>query len=693
MKARRIYHISSRTHLFAVLLLLFLLDGLMLWFISKMDHARAIEHTRATLRNTAVSLEERTKRTVTATNLILRDLAERIRDGRTGNLADYVSEDSWERLRQYAETLPDTGSLWLLDSRGDLLMDSTGYPSRAHNFSDREYFRPQKEQGIETYIGPIVKGRITNKYSFTISRRLSDANGEFAGIILAAIDTDDFTNFLGSLNIGEHGSVAVLRTDGALVLRQPMLDEYLGKNYSHLPVFKALAGSASGILLQGRGMDGRERMVAFKKVEGLPLVAVTGISRESMEREWLGRIRNYVLFAGIAFLALIGLSWLIYQSTSREEAVRRELEESERRHRSIFENSIDGILLTDPVSGRILAANPAACRIFGKSEEEICRGGRSALVDMEEPNLASIFSVRDGTGMCIGELTCLRGGDRRFPVEAASGIFEDKDGNQRAIIVLRDVTERKKLEKQLMSHTAKLEQTNRELMDFTSIASHDLKEPLRKIAAFGERIQAGYANRLDERGRDYLGRMLKAAGRMESLLEALLAYSRVSTRAESAREVDLKLLVEEIVSDLELRIEATGGTVTVGKLPVVEACPDQMYQLFQNILGNALKYHRPEKKPVVRIGSDCEAGNERCRIWVEDNGIGFEEEYSEKIFAPFMRLHGRSEYEGTGMGLAICRKIVARHGGTITATGKPGVGALFTIELPLAQDRQDEGGS
>ena len=171
---------------------------------------------------------------------------------------------------------------------------------------------------------------------------------------------------------------------------------------------------------------------------------------------------------------------------------------------------------------------------------------------------------------------------------------------------------------------------------------------------------------------------------MQSLLAGLLDYSRVATASEPFKDVDLSYLIGEVLSDLEVRIVKTGGEVQVGTLPVVSADPIQMRQLFQNLIGNALKFHKPGVKPIVQIRSAPNADS-GCQIIVEDNGIGFEEQFIEKIFAPFQRLHGRSEYEGTGMGLAICKKIVERHGGSITVTSTPGTGTCFIVRLPPIQ--------
>jgi signal transduction histidine kinase len=248
-------------------------------------------------------------------------------------------------------------------------------------------------------------------------------------------------------------------------------------------------------------------------------------------------------------------------------------------------------------------------------------------------------------------------------------------------------------EKERESYIQKLAQSNRELEDFAFIASHDLQEPLRKIQTFGDRVKEKWGDGLGEVGRDYLARMQNAAIRMQALINSLLGYSRVTTRPEPFSPVALTPLAQEVVSDLAIRIEQTGARVEVGELPVIESSPQQMRQLFQNLLGNSLKY-RSAEKPVIRVsanqvdgpaGKKNDPGGPWVKILVKDNGIGFDEKYVDRIFQPFQRLHGRSHYEGTGMGLAICRKIVERHGGTITAKSIPGKGSTFVVILPVKQ--------
>lgn len=238
-----------------------------------------------------------------------------------------------------------------------------------------------------------------------------------------------------------------------------------------------------------------------------------------------------------------------------------------------------------------------------------------------------------------------------------------------------------------------LARSNRELEDFAFVASHDLQEPLRKIQAFGDRLKKGYDEALDERGQDFLSRMLNAASRMSALISDLLEFSRVSTRGKPFVPVNLNQIVSDVLEDLEIVIAESGAVVTVEDLPEIDADPSQMNQLFLNLIANGIKFRRKEVTPELVISArhftDSEVEKRDLnpavgwyQVSVRDNGIGFEQTYEDKIFAPFQRLHGRSEYEGTGIGLAVCRRIVERHNGRIRAFGEPSKGATFTITIP-----------
>ena len=260
-----------------------------------------------------------------------------------------------------------------------------------------------------------------------------------------------------------------------------------------------------------------------------------------------------------------------------------------------------------------------------------------------------------------------------------------------------EVSERARAERALERTNSALVQSNRELQDFAYVASHDLQEPLRKIGSFAGLLKTEYAEALDETARFYIDRMQHGAERMSQLIHDLLSFSRIATRGAAFREVDLNDTLRGVLSDLDMQITETGATIEVDDLPVLDADPTQMRQLFQNLISNALKFRKSGAPPQISVsvesgetdGEIHRDGLATCRISVRDDGIGFDEKYLDKVFSPFQRLHAQSEYPGTGMGLAICRRIVERHHGTITAQSAPGKGATFIVELPLRQAAEE----
>ncbi|MEZ4251706.1 MAG: ATP-binding protein [Polyangiales bacterium] len=257
----------------------------------------------------------------------------------------------------------------------------------------------------------------------------------------------------------------------------------------------------------------------------------------------------------------------------------------------------------------------------------------------------------------------------------------EREVEQRTEELRVENAKRREREEELEELTLELERSNRELNDFAFIASHDLQEPLRKIRAFGDRLATDHADALNDEGRDFLQRMQSAAQRMSRLISDLLTFSRVHRHGQEFTRVDLNEVLRDVCADLEQRVEDTKGRLVVpDALPTLDADPSQMHQLFQNLLGNALKFHPEDRGTTVEV--KVEEAEDLWRFEVVDDGIGFDPKYKEKVFGPFQRLHGRGTYEGTGIGLAICRRIVERHEGTIDVHSEPGRGTTFVVELP-----------
>src|ERR1700686_5087963 len=389
------------------------------------------------------------------------------------------------------------------------------------------------------------------------------------------------------------------------------------------------------------------------------------------------------------------------------------LRESEERLETIIENLREGLVISD-LNGQLTHFNQAGLVMHGFSSLE------EGLLKLPQFHKMFELSTPDGSVLkfeewplarvMAGEVltdyeVCLRRIDKDWQSIFSYGgaIVKAPNGQPLAFLTITDITKRKRIEEKLRLYSDKLERSNGELQDFAQIASHDLQEPLRKILAFGDRLKAKAGESLDEESRDYLQRMCNAAARMQILITDLMTFSRVETKAQTFVAADLGVIAGEVSADLETLIEQTGGRVEIDELPTIDADPVQMRQLLQNLIGNSLKYYRAGVPPVVRIYSQklderrresiTKSGalaGQLTQILVADNGIGFDEKYLDRIFTMFQRLHKKGEYEGTGVGLAICRKIVDRHSGTITARSRPGEGTTFVVTMPVKQPKEVE---
>lgn len=405
---------------------------------------------------------------------------------------------------------------------------------------------------------------------------------------------------------------------------------------------------------------------------------------------------GYLIFASLGITVLV----VFRQIAAVKENVRlladQTTRQSETHFRTLVEHSSDLIAILD-VKGFFTYQSPSFKTVLGYETDALI--GRHSL-EFVTPEDAE--NIKNDYRITLGDATAILKREYAFKhadgswrvLESITKTINDEENKFSGILFnLRDVTERRAAETKLRAFTSKLETSNRELQDFAFVASHDLQEPLRKVQAFGDRLKSKYDEILPENGLDYLDRMQSAARRMQTLITDLLTFSRVTTKAKPFTTVDLDKITRDVLSDLEVKIGETEAVIPVGELPVIDADATQMRQLMQNLIGNALKFRRTNAVPEIEIRlseTDSDLPKCFCRITVQDNGIGFDEKYLDRIFTVFQRLHGRGEYEGSGVGLAVCRKIVERHGGTLTAHSEPEKGAKFIISLPKIQENTGE---
>jgi PAS domain S-box-containing protein len=352
----------------------------------------------------------------------------------------------------------------------------------------------------------------------------------------------------------------------------------------------------------------------------------------------------------------------------------------------LIQNAPDAVIVIDEHS-KIILWNPKAETIFGWTVDEVINKDLAELIIPNEYRAAHNSGMKRylATGEIrvlntTIEITALNKAGETFFVSLT--ISKSRQAGQVVFIAfIRDITQQKKNQLELESKRKQLEKTNEELEQYAWLASHDLKEPLRKIMTFSDILLTQHLTDLPPAVQKHLHKISDSTKRMNSLIEAIMVYSNVPDNINLFEKTDLNLLVKEVINDLEVLVKTKNGTVNFIGLPDIDAIKIQMRQLFQNLISNALKYSKGDIEPVIDITSKIENGN--CIISIKDNGIGFHNQYAEKIFQVFQRLSNEKKYEGTGIGLALCKKIAETHNGVIEARSQEGIGSIFTVILPL----------
>ncbi|MCL5037857.1 MAG: PAS domain S-box protein [Chloroflexi bacterium] len=376
----------------------------------------------------------------------------------------------------------------------------------------------------------------------------------------------------------------------------------------------------------------------------------------------------------------------IFSDITERRKAEEALRQSEEKFRILFDGSGDAIFIHD-LAGRVLEINDTAIKRLGYNREEFLK---MTVADIDTKEFAGKvmgrLEVLKRSGSAVFEAAHVTKDGRVFPVEINSRMIE-YDGKPAILSGARDITERKEAEHELIMITEELARSNRELENFAYVASHDLQEPLRMVSSFVQLLARRYQGKLDKEADEFISYVVDGAGRMQEMINDLLAYSRIGTRGRPFEPVDLNDVLEAVLRNLKVAIEERHAVIKSDPLPVVTADVSQMRQLFQNLVGNAIKFN---KKEPPEVGVSVGDLGDRWQFAVKDNGIGIEPEYRERIFSLFQRLHGREEYPGTGLGLAISKKIVERHGGNIWVESAQGKGSTFYFTIPKNERKADD---
>jgi len=412
---------------------------------------------------------------------------------------------------------------------------------------------------------------------------------------------------------------------------------------------------------------------------GKPLTGhIVGIVRADKSITWLDVNTGFLRRPGES--EFYGIVSTISDITARRQS-EQALRDSEERFRTTFQLAASGIC--EVVDGRFVRVNRSLCEILGYAEDQLLG---MTVKELSHPEDRDVTDAERGR-IHAGEIDSARFEKRYVRAdgavvwcEIAIALVRSVDGHPLyEVAVFDDVTERKRAEAALNEAHQELKRSNAELEQFAYVASHDLQEPLRMVSSYTQLLMRRYGERLDGDAREFTAYIIDGAGRMKQLIEDLLAYSRVGTKGKEFKPVPVESALRRAIVNLRAAIEESGAAVTYESLPVAQADDTQLAQLFQNLIGNALKFRSAS---VPRIHVSCVQKPAEYEIVVADNGIGIEAQYFERIFMVFQRLHNKGEYPGTGIGLAICKKVVERHGGRIWVESKPNEGSAFHFTLP-----------
>lgn len=369
----------------------------------------------------------------------------------------------------------------------------------------------------------------------------------------------------------------------------------------------------------------------------------------------------------------------VFVDITEQKDVQRQLAEREQTYREMFERTSAVKVLVDPESGRVVDANAAALSYYGYDGQQVDTTSIHQVSLLSESQLKDLMRrSADGEQQFFRSRHRLASGEIR-EVEVHLGPVTMR-GRRFVHAIVHDVTDRERFQAELLEKSAKLEDSNAELQQFSYVVSHDLQEPLRTIASFLRLLERRYDDKLDDDGRQFIAFAVDAAHRQQAMIQSLLEYSRIGTRGRPFADTDMNRVAAMARDNLAVAISESSAQIHIGDLPQVLADETQMVSLLQNLMGNALKYRREDVAPVIRIGAEDDG--DRWVFSVADNGIGIDPQYFDRIFQVFQRLHTREKYGGTGIGLALARKIVQRHGGDIWVQSEPGQGSTFRFSLP-----------
>jgi PAS domain S-box-containing protein len=573
----------------------------------------------------------------------------------------------------------------IIDAAGLLIFSSNDPHPQPLDLSDREHFKVHRDsRGADRlFISRPVKGRLSGKWSIQLTRPIME-QGQFRGVIVISVKPENLVQFHQKINLGQDAVVAIIRDGGDIMARNLEMDQYIGKIIDTAP-YGLPDAPLRGNFRRKPQVDGIERIIGYMRLPEYGVTVIVGAATDQALSAIRSRNLSLVIVSMALTLALAALAWLTRHRAGIWELLQAERDREHQRTTelnrdfvSLLENTSDFIYFKDHES-RFRFCSQTLAEITGHADWRQMIGKHDR--DVFPPDTAKVYEdeevpVFQGGKALIGKVDPYydrhgRHGwvsTNKWPVFAPDG---------KTVIGLfgisRDITKQVHAE-------AEFKRSNEELQRFAYVISHDLQEPLRMVASYTTLLGRQYKGRLDAQADEFISFAVDGAKRMQRMIADLLEYSRIHTSTAELEELPLDVAVDQALENLQLTIEENGAVITRDPMPQVRGDQVQLMRLFQNLIGNALKYRADGRAPHIHIG--CRGVDDHWELWVSDNGIGIEPEYFQRIFEVFQRLHGREKYSGNGIGLAICRRIVERHGGRIWVESAPEKGSTFSFTLP-----------
>lgn len=591
-----------------------------------------------------------------------------------------------DRALEYMEIIRDyigADIIYFMDKNGDVTLSTKydGFDLTGQNYSFRPYFK--SAIAGEPFVYAAI-GVTTNRSGYYFSFPVKNSGGAVDGVVVIKSGLKEIQSLINSYDV----KLALISPEGIVfqsnrqswVLKPLFAMEEekieaikLGRQFGQGP-FTPI-GMGTKITPGKNKIDGMECYVEHRPfaIKGWKIMAC-----ESAKIKYpVSEFENIILITitGVMTFVLLVVVILIFDRQNKERLLA-----SERAYREIFDSVNDAIYIHDLKNFSIVDVNKKTCEMLGLEREQILKNMPPDIGEPEySPQKAFEYMKKAAEGEPqIFEWKAVTGNGTKIMVEVnlKKAVI---NGEHRIIAVVRDVRERFEAREKIAKALFNMKKSNEELEAYAYVTSHDLKEPLRMVSGYLQLLERRYSDKLDDNAREFIKYAVEGASNMNDLINDLLVLSRISTKAAEFEKVDLNKVAESVKSALKFKIDENRALINIGRLPEVTAEPTQMQQLIQNLVANALKF-RSKENPVIEIGAEKQGGY--YKIWVKDNGIGIEKDFFEKIFVIFQRLHSRVEYPGTGIGLAICKKIIERHGGRIWVESEPGKGSAFYFTLP-----------